>query len=807
MSKSLVIVESPAKAKTIARYLGDQFEVKASVGHIMDLPKKKLGVDVEKDFQVVYEVIPGKEKVIAELRRAAAKAECIYLAADPDREGEAICRQLYDEVARQAKNVFRVMFHEITKDAIREAFHTPGRINEDLVKAQNTRRILDRLVGYKVSPLLWKKVRQGLSAGRVQTVALRLIVDREKEIRAFVSEEYWNFIAHLAAPGPPVFRAKAIKLDGKKFSVTNGEQAAILRQELENAAYVVESVKKSVRRQQPSPPYTTSKFQQEANRRYKMTASKAMQIAQRLYEGVEIGAEGSTGLITYMRTDSTRVAPAALDAVRQYIGTAYGDEYLPPKARFFQKSGTAQDAHEAIRPTDVNRTPAMMKAFLTPEQFKIYSLIWQRFVASQMEAARFDHTDVKIQAGRCQFQAAGDVLKFAGFLKVYKETLLEEDEVEEEAPGLLPEMKEKDVLKLKKLDTEQQFTQPPPRYSEATLIKALEEKGIGRPSTYATIVSIIQNREYSVKEEGRFKPTETGEIVVDLLVESFPDLFDYQYTANMESQLDLIEQGQSSWLEELRRFYRAFSESLKQADTHMRNLKAEVVPTDEVCPDCGSAMVIRWGRFGKFLSCQRYPECKNSRDLQPRAGTGAAAAETAEGPEATCEKCGSKMVLKKGRFGSFLACSGYPACKNTRKLTRDQQPAEPEQLLEEKCPQCGKPLASKKSRFGRFVACSGYPGCKFIKRDTLEMTCPNPGCGGQVIARRGMRGRTFYGCSRYPACSFTSWQKPVERVCPACGNPFLTERETKKEGRFLQCPVKTCNHKLPPEPETPPAKS
>ena len=756
MGKSLVIVESPAKARTISRYLGSEFEVKASVGHIKDLPKKKLGVDVRKDFKAEYHVIPGKEKVVQDLRKAAHKAGAIYLAADPDREGEAICQHIYEEIAPDNPNVHRVMFYEITKDAVHKAFENPGRIDRNLVQSQNTRRILDRLVGYKISPLLWRKVRAGLSAGRVQTVALRLVVDREREIRAFVKEEYWVFTAQLEGAKPPKFKAKAIKLDGKKFLVRTGEEAAALKKELEGVPFLVESVKQTARRQQPAPPFTTSKLQQEANRRFKLPASKTMQIAQRLYEGVELGAEGAVGLITYMRTDSTRTAPSALEAARTLIGEKYGADYLPDKPRFFSKSEQAQDAHEAIRPTAVERTPESLKGALKGDELKLYTLIWQRFVASQMEAALYDHTDVKIAAGRCQFQSIGDVMKFPGFLKVYQEAAEENGTEKDDQAVKLPPLQEKETLRLLQLDTEQQFTQPPPRYSEATLIKALEEKGIGRPSTYASIVTVIQNRQYVVKTEGRFQPTETGEIVVDLLIASFPKLFDYAYTANMEKDLDRIESGEQDWLEELRRFYQGFETSLKQAEAEMKNLRREVVLTDIDCPECGAKMVERWGRFGKFLSCQRYPECKASMPIP-----------------------GSDEAKNGGKAGAAA-----------------QQPPK---VLDEKCPQCGKPLVERQGRFGRFIACSGYPACRYTKQPTLGVPCPQPGCDGEIVARKSKKGRTFYGCNRYPKCDFTAWHKPVAEKCPACGHAFMFEKATKRDGVFKECPNPACKHRIPVE--------
>ncbi|MBP7865224.1 MAG: type I DNA topoisomerase [Acidobacteria bacterium] len=799
MKKSLVIVESPAKAKTISKYLGDAFEVRASVGHIIDLPKKKLGVDVAHDFKTDYEVIPGKEKVVHELERAAKRADTVFLAADPDREGEAICQHLHDVVARENPRVFRVLFHEITREAVRKAFEHPGEIDRNLVQAQNTRRILDRLVGYKISPLLWQKVKRGLSAGRVQTVALRLIVDREREIRAFVSEEYWTFTAHLKAAKPPTFKARAVKLDGKKFKVANGEDAAALKAELEAAPFLVESVQKTLKKQQPRPPFITSKLQQEANRKFRFTARKTMQVAQKLYEGIEYGSEGSVGLITYMRTDSTRIAPSALEAVRGHILETYGKEYLPGKARLFQKSEGAQDAHEAIRPTDVRRTPEAVRPFLDSDQYKLYTLIWQRFVASQMEAAVFDHTDIKVAAGRCLFQATGDVLRFPGFLKVYKEVAEEgEQGPDGAAEGMLPPVEPKELLKLLELATLQQFTQPPQRYTEATLIKALEEKGIGRPSTYAQIVNVIQDREYVNKDEGKFSPSETGEIVIDLVTESFATLFNYDYTAGMEKDLDLIEQGKKNWLEELKTFYADFSKTLKKAEKEMKNLRQVVEETEETCDKCGASMQIRWGRFGRFLSCSRYPECKSARDLpngKPTAAPAPAAAGEGEGAAEACDKCGAPMVLKKGRFGEFLSCSAYPECRNTRKIVKGKaRPVVEPKVLDEACPVCGKPLAEKQGRYGTFVSCTGYPKCTYVKREMLGMKCPRPGCTGEIVVNRRGRGKVFYGCSNYPKCDFTSWTKPVAVACRECGSPYLVEKPSKKEGTILSCPAKGCRH-------------
>ncbi len=550
MSNALVIVESPAKARTITKYLGKGFTVKASVGHIKDLPKNKLGVDVDDDFTPDYTIIPSKEKVVRELKAASRTAKVIYLAADPDREGEAICQHLAEELGGKSKDVYRVLFHEITKNAIQEAFRHPGRINTHKVEAQLARRILDRLVGYKISPLLWKKVRRGLSAGRVQTVALRMIVDREIEIRAFKSEEYWNLAARLAGHMPPEFTAKAHTLDGAKWKIATGEQAQSIVEELRHSAFLVEKIHRREKKRYPVPPFITSNLQQEAARRLNYPVKKTMLLAQRLYEGIEIGDEGAVGLITYMRTDSTRVSETALHEVRDRIRAQFGDPYLPHHPIYYKSKKTAQEAHEAIRPTSVDRTPESLRPYLEPDAWKLYALIWHRFLASQMNPAIFDQTDVMMAAGRVRFKATGSILKFDGFLAVYQETKAEEPKPGkegEEPEGLLPELTEGEQLEVKALLPTQHFTQPPPRYNEASLVKALESRGIGRPSTYASILSTIQDREYVDKREGKFYPTEIGMLVVDLLIESFQDIFDYEYTARMEEHLDRIESGRERW--------------------------------------------------------------------------------------------------------------------------------------------------------------------------------------------------------------------------------------------------------------------
>jgi DNA topoisomerase-1 len=804
MAKSLVVVESPAKAKTISKYLGNKYTVKASVGHIKDLPKSKLGVDVEHDFAPQYAVIPAKKKVVQELRAAAKGTDSIYLAADPDREGEAICQHLAEELGRVNKSIYRVLFHEITKNAVQEAFKKPGRINANKVAAQQTRRILDRLVGYKISPLLWDKVRRGLSAGRVQTVALRIIVDREHEIRAFKSEEYWNLAARLAGREPPEFKARASSLDGKKWDVSTGTVVQEVVDGLRNTPFVVSRIHRREKKRYPVPPFITSKLQQEAARKLNFTVKRTMGIAQRLYEGVEMGDEGAVGLITYMRTDSTRSAESALHDVRELIRRDYGEASLPHHPIYYKSKKTAQEAHEAIRPTDINRTPESLKAYLEPDLFRLYSLIWQRFVASQMNPAIFDQTDVTIEAGKVEFKATGSILKFSGFLAVYQESKPDEGKEKDEADegGVLPELQEGETLALRELLPTQHFTQPPPRYNEASLVKALESRGIGRPSTYASIISTIQDREYVVKQDGRFVPTETGEVVVELLVESFQDIFDYEYTARMEDHLDRIEAGHETWSDALRDFYDRFAKRLSAAEKNMRDLKTEETPTDEICDKCGSKMVIKWGKFGRFIACSSYPDCKNTREIPKVSGADQDA--SAEMDEVACEKCGRPMVLKRGRFGEFMACSGYPECRNTKRIVKsaDSVKVKHDIPLEEPCPVCGKNLAIKHGRFGEYTACSDYPNCKYIKLKTTGVKC-GKNCGGEIVERKSRRGKTFYGCSNYPDCDFVLWNKPVPEACPQCGAPFTLVKTTKRSGTVRLCNTEGCKFKESlPDPES-----
>ena len=824
MSKGLVIVESPAKAKTIQKYLGKDFTVDASFGHVKDLPKSSLGVDVEDSFETEYVVIPGKEKVLAKLKKLALSADKIYLAPDPDREGEAIAAHLADELSDDGKKakkgkaakksskkkekededgdgprIQRVTFNEITQRAVKAAFEHPRAIDQNLVDAQQARRVLDRLVGYQVSPLLWDKVRRGLSAGRVQTVALRLIVDREREIKAFEKKEYWTIDANLAASKPPAFDARFLGRGEEKVEVTNGEDAEKIRLALEHADWVVRSAEKKERRRNATPPFTTSKLQQDASRKLRFSVKRAMMIAQRLYEGIELGDEGLVGLITYMRTDSTRVAPEAIAEVREYIGGEYGTQYLPESPNTYKEKKDAQGAHEAIRPTSATRHPDQVKQYLQEDEFKVYKLIWQRFVASQMNPAVFDQTTVDIDAKSASeifwFRVTGSVMKFDGFLKVYEESKDNKDEEDEELKHKLPPMDAGQRLTLKALKPEQHFTEPPPRYNEASLVKELEERGIGRPSTYATILSTIQERQYAQKLGGKFTPTEIGLVVTDLLVENFKDIFDFQYTARLEEELDEIEEGKEKWKDALADFYKKFAKDLKYAEKHMENIKRMEKPTDEKCERCGAPLVIKWGKHGSFYACSTYDkEDPNSCTFTKENPINLPDLDSADMQETAqeeyCENCGRVMVLKRGRFGQFMACTGYPDCKTTRRL--DQGKRVPDIPLDEKCPDCGRNLIIRHGRYGEFTSCSGYPDCKYVKQNFIGVKCPL--CGeGELVEKRARKGNTFYGCSKYPKCKFTSAAKPIAEKCPSCGHDYLVER-MRKEGTVIACPNKECDY-------------
>lgn len=707
MGKSLVIVESPAKAKTINKFLGKDFTVLASVGHIKDLPKSKLGVDIENGFEPHYEIIKGKANTIKELKKAGKTAERIYLAPDPDREGEAIAWHIAEEIDKKNEKTLRVLFNEITEKAVREAIEHPISLDRNRFDAQQARRVLDRLVGYQVSPILWDKVRRGLSAGRVQSVAVRLICDREREIQAFVPREYWSVEAELETGASARFTAKLAKKNGEKIELGNETEAKQVLSDLDGAAFKVAEVETRETKRNPAAPFTTSKLQQESARKLGFTAKKTMMLAQQLYEGVDLGDEGPVGLISYMRTDSTRISNEAIAAARSYIGERYGSDFLPAKPAIYKTKKKAQDAHEAIRPTYFQYAPDTVKKYLSKDQFRLYQLIWNRFIACQMSPALIDQTRAQITAGDYLFTASGSTVKFPGFMAVY----IEGQDVEEEKEEKLPQLKKDEPLKLVSLDPAQHFTQPPSRFTEASLVKELEEKGIGRPSTYAAILSTIQDREYVVKEKTQLKPTELGFTVTDLLIGSFPEILDVEFTAHMEEELDQIEEGQVQWRKTMGEFYAPFRESLEKAKKDMKNLKAEETPTDIVCEKCGKQMVIKWGRKGKFLACSGYPECKNTKDFTTGSdGKVVAVERVAETVETQCPKCGKQMVLKSGRFGRFLACSDYPNCKSTLPVS------------------------------------TGIP-------------CPNDD-GGMLVERRTKKGRVFFSCSKYPKCSYATWELP-----------------------------------------------
>jgi len=749
VAKILVVVESPAKAKTINRYLGKDYVVEASMGHVRDLPEKELGVDVDGDFKPKYEILSGKKKIISRLKKEAQGVDSIYLAPDFDREGEAIGWHIQQAMGRSAnKKIRRIVFNEITKTAILEAIHHPRDIDMDLVNAQQARRILDRLVGYKISPVLWKKVKRGLSAGRVQSVAVRMLCEREDEISKFVPQEYWSIKVMLQKEEYPPFEASLAKIDGEKVDIPDGARAGQIADELRKASYIVTNVEKKEVRRRPYAPFITSTLQQEASKKLRMRPTRTMRIAQDLYEGVEIPGEGSVALITYMRTDSVRISKEAQDAALQYILERYGKEYYPPNhVNIFKNKRDSQDAHEAIRPTSMEWTPERLAPHVSKEYLHLYTLIWNRFLASQMAPAIFDQTTMEIEAGvKYLLRATGSILRSQGFLVLYQEESEDNGKNGEEAGAAFPPVEQKDSLAMKDVVPEQHFTKPPPRYTEATLVKALEERGIGRPSTYATIVDTIQKRKYVHREKGRLSPTDLGCTVNELLVENFPRILDIEFTARMEEQLDDVEEGKADWQKILWDFYGPFEDSLATAMHQMRNIKKEGVPTEEVCENCGKPMVIRWGRYGKFLACTGYPECKTTRKTvdDSTAASQEEAQQLVSGK--TCPNCGAQMVVKNGRMGRFISCPNYPECKTTMPLS-------------------------------------------------IGVECPEPGCGGEVVERRSKKGRVFYSCSRYPDCKFASWSKPVNKTCPLCGNSFLVEQYTRDGKHLLKCPKKECSYK------------
>lgn len=764
MPKSLLIVESPTKAKTLQKYLGKEYDVRSTKGHIRDLPKNELGVDVEQEFHPKYVTIVGKAKVISELKKAAAGVPDIYLGPDPDREGEAIAWHIAEALGEENHDFHRVLLLELTQKAIKEALANPVPLNRSRFESQQARRILDRLVGYQLSPLLWQKVKAGLSAGRVQSVALRLLVDREKAIRAFIPEEYWTLAACLEAKKPPRFEARLVKCRGKDIKPGNIAEVEGILDDLEEATFQVAGVQKKPQRRNPAPPFITSSMQMEASRKLRFSPQNTMRLAQRLYEGKELGDEGPVGLITYMRTDSTRVSGEALNAVRSFIGATFGDKFLPKKPQHYKSPRGAQEAHEAIRPTDVNRRPEDVRRFLKKDELALYELIWRRFVASQMAAALFQLTTVDVAAGDYLFRATASVMTFPGFTVLYQEAT-----EEEEKEAKLPPLKQGESLELLDFDPQQHFTKPPPRYTEASLIKELEVQGIGRPSTYATILSNLVHRDYVLKLRTRLRPTELGMSVSDLLVENFPDIMDPKFTAHLEGDLDRIAEGEVSWRNILGEFYGPFAQELKEAKKQMP--RVPYLPTGLTCPKCQSELWLRWGKAGEFLGCSAYPKCDFTSDIERDAQgnivppesrpeeMGAAKPDKTGPTGLTCPECGKELVVRRGRKGEFLGCSGYPRCRFTQNFTWSE---------------AGKPVPME--------AAEPPPGA---------LPCPQEGCPGHLVRRRSRRGM-FYGCSAYPKCSFTLNQPPVETPCPQCDFPWL-----RKKGKKLVCPKPDCGYEEP----------
>jgi DNA topoisomerase-1 len=755
MTKPLVVVESPAKVRTIKKYLGKAYNVAATVGHIRDLPQREMGIDVDAGFTPKYTTIPGKQKVLQELKRAAADAEDIYLAPDPDREGEAIAWHTAEVLKKKGRRFHRVLFHELTKDAIENAMIRPLELDQHKFEAQQARRILDRLVGYQVSPLLWRKVKGGLSAGRVQSVAVRIICERERAIQAFVPEEYWSITAHLQGAGPPPFAAKLVKKGKEKISIPNEAAARQILHEIKDAPFIVEKVQKKTVRKNPAPPFTTSKLQQESIRKLRFTAKKTMMLAQQLYEGIDLGPGEPVGLITYMRTDSVRIAEVAATEAQELIRERFGHPFALEKPRTFKNPKQSQDAHEAIRPSSVFNTPEKVAPHLSADQLALYQLIWQRFIASQMQEALIDQVSASITAGAYLFTASGSAVKFAGFMTLYRAEEEDGNGNGDKGREQLPDLTEGARLGLQRLEPKQHFTQPPPRFSEASLVKELEENGIGRPSTYASILSTIRDKGYVDMLRGYFRPSELGFIVNDLLVMSFSDVFDVEFTARMENNLDLVETDQVNSQEILTQFYMPFKKDLDTAAEKMVSIKGVGFATELKCPECGSRLHIKIGKNGHFIACSAYPECRYSRDyIRDEKGHIQPVSPPAdEATDKVCEKCGKPMIIKRGRYGDFIACSGFPDCKNTQSL-------------------------------------SVNGGAK-----STGVACPEPGCTGEIIEKTSKRGKVFYGCNRYPDCGFATWDKPVPRPCPACGAKFLVERTTKKNGTVHSCLNPDCGFK------------
>lgn len=729
MAKRLVIVESPAKAKTINRYLGERYLVKASMGHVRDLPKKRLGIDIDHDFQPEYDIIPERQPLVKDLQSAAKEADSILLAADPDREGEAICWHLSRILEKYNSNIFRVLMHEITRNAVEEAFQNLDKLDQDKINAQQTRRLLDRLVGYLISPLLWEKVGRGLSAGRVQSIALRLICEREKEIKDFIPEEYWTISAHLEASSPPSFKANLAKIDGKKVKVEDEKNAFVIVQELWDLPFILQNIEVKKKKRNPSPPYITSTLQQDGFRHLRFPVRKTMSVAQKLYEGLEIGERGLTGLITYMRTDSVRVSGEAVQSAREFIKSHFPAEYLLNKPRVYKNKRKTQDAHEAIRPTSFDLPPDVVKPYLREEEYNLYRLIWNRFIATQMSPALVEETEFQVEASRYLFVAKGEVLEFDGYLALYPKMKKEDN--------ILPKAQEGEKLKLLNIESKQNFTQPPPRYTEGSLVKELEAKGIGRPSTYAPIISTLQGRVYVFKEKGRFIPSDLGLFVTDYLIKNFPDLMDFEFTARLEAELDLISEGKQEWLMYLKSYYSRLEKDLREAKKG-ESIKKNGIPVEENCPECGKP-----------------------------------------------------LVIKEGKYGRFRACSGYPDCRFKESLIKKEV-----KPLDETCPDCGSQLVMREGKYGTFAACSDYPKCKYIKKEKKDTGIPCPlECEGTLIRRKTRKGKIFYGCSEFPKCKFATWDEPVSQPCPECGRHFVLKKNTLKGKPCLYCSDEKCSFK------------
>lgn len=758
MTKPLVVVESPTKVRTIKKYLGKDYNVVATVGHIKDLPQKEMGINIEDGFAPIYKTIPGKKKVITELKKAAGDSEEIFLAPDPDREGEAIAWHTSEVLKKKGRRFYRVLFNELTRNAIMQAMEKPDQLNLNKYEAQKARRILDRLVGYEISPLLWRKVKGGLSAGRVQSVSVRIICEREREIQAFTPKEYWSITANLKGESPPPFTAKLTKKSGKKIEIPDEKTTQAILNDLSHATFVVDKVVKKTTQRRPLPPFITSKLQQEAIRKLRFTAKKTMLVAQQLYEGIDLGPGEPVGLITYMRTDSTRISNEAANEALALITEQYGQAYANDQPRVFKNNKKAQDAHEAIRPTSVHNTPDKVRQYLNKDQIILYELIWKRFVASQMKPALINQNLISISANEYGFSASGSSIKFPGFMALYMSA--DEEAQSSKDKQQLPDLKENITVEPTEIIPKQHFTQPPPRFSEASLVKELEENGIGRPSTYATILSTIREKGYVDLIKGSFKPSELGFIVNDLLLENFPEIFDVEFTAKLEDSLDKIESADAQSLDILNKFYTPFKHSLDNAVDGMLSVKGVGIETSLQCPMCGKHKLhIKMGKNGHFLACNGYPECTYSRDyIRNEKGIIEPIEPSAEElTDKICEKCGRQMTLKHGKYGEFIACSGYPECKNTQST-------------------------------------GGTAGKK------IDVPCPEKNCSGEIVEKKSKRGKIFYGCSRFPECNFASWEKPVNRPCPACATPFLVEKSTKKEGSFLACPNKNCGYKEPLDP-------